>query len=239
MAANLMLHDGGRSVSMGELKAVQVPEATSTYFPVAYDRIVEMATSALQSAGYRIDRQQFGLARGGQRFFGTFDVQSEIAGGVGLAVGLRSSLDKKFAIGFAVGSRVFVCDNLAFSGERVLKAKNTRFGSDRYYDGICESVAGLVAFQETERLWIERMEATPVDDRQAADLILRSTEAGIVGVQSILDVAKEWRNPSLSSQAGRNAWGLFNCFTYAMKTQRAETISRRTVDLRGLFATAI
>jgi hypothetical protein len=40
-------------------------------------------------------------------------------------VGLRNSHDKSFPIGIAFGSRVFVCDNLAFHGEHVIRRKHT------------------------------------------------------------------------------------------------------------------
>src|SRR5881397_1045647 len=39
--------------------------------------------------------------------------------------GLRNSHDKRFPIGISVGSRVFVCDNLAFIGDHVIKRKHT------------------------------------------------------------------------------------------------------------------
>jgi len=41
------------------------------------------------------------------------------------AVGLRNSHDKSFPIGIAFGSRVFVCDNLAFIGDQVIRRKHT------------------------------------------------------------------------------------------------------------------
>jgi hypothetical protein len=40
-------------------------------------------------------------------------------------VGLRNSNDRTFPIGIAFGSRVFVCDNLAFIGDQVIRRKHT------------------------------------------------------------------------------------------------------------------
>lgn len=40
-------------------------------------------------------------------------------------VGLRNSHDKRFLVGISFGSRVFVCDNLAFTGDHVVKRKHT------------------------------------------------------------------------------------------------------------------
>nr|MBS0019438.1 hypothetical protein [Gammaproteobacteria bacterium] len=46
-------------------------------------------------------------------------------------VGLRGSYDQTLPRGLAVGSRVFVCDNLAFSGEVTIKTKQTTFIGQR------------------------------------------------------------------------------------------------------------
>ena len=40
-------------------------------------------------------------------------------------LGLRNSHDKTFPIGIAYSSRVFVCDNLAFMGDHVIRRKHT------------------------------------------------------------------------------------------------------------------
>ena len=40
-------------------------------------------------------------------------------------VGLRNSADKSFPIGVAIGSRVTVCDNLAYYGEHIVTRKHT------------------------------------------------------------------------------------------------------------------
>lgn len=237
--ATLCLHAGGASATIDELRAVPVPEATRTWHPVSHDRVVEMTTSALTNAGYKIEQSHFGLAKHGKRLFGTFDVQSEIAGGVGLAVGIRSSLDQQFAIGFCCGSRVFVCDNLAFRSDTTVKRKHTRFGADRFYDAICQEVSNLEAYRKNEALWINAMQEKAIDDRTAADLILRGFEKDVIGVQAIPQVLKEWREPSLESQAPRNAWGLFNAFTYVLKTHRTHEIARRSINLRSLFDAAI
>ena len=48
-----------------------------------------------------------------------------------LVVGLRNSHDHSFCLGVSLGSRVFVCDNLAFSGEvRVARKHTNRIAFD-------------------------------------------------------------------------------------------------------------
>jgi len=49
--------------------------------------------------------------------------------GHGWAVGLRNSHDKTFPAGLVAGTRVFVCDILAFSGLIQIRRKHTRFAA--------------------------------------------------------------------------------------------------------------
>jgi hypothetical protein len=42
------------------------------------------------------------------------------------SLGIRNSMDKSISIGITVGTRVFICENLAFDGEFVALRKHTR-----------------------------------------------------------------------------------------------------------------
>ena len=66
--------------------------------------------------------------RDGSRFFGTLDLASPLAERTSLCVGIRNSTDQSFPLGFVAGSRVFVCDNLAFRSELMVRRKHTLHG---------------------------------------------------------------------------------------------------------------
>jgi len=80
------------------------------------------------------------VSHGGARFFGTLDLTTSVSEGVTLAVGIRNSNDQSFPIGFCCGQRVFVCDNLAFTSEIIVSKKYTRFGQERYLEGLARAV---------------------------------------------------------------------------------------------------
>src|SRR5262249_51585397 len=80
------------------------------------------------SNGLHVVQEGHGLWRDGQRYFGLMEVRNgSNADDFGLVVGLRNSHDKSFPAALALGSRVFVCDNLAFSGEVKLSRKHTTY----------------------------------------------------------------------------------------------------------------
>lgn len=98
----------------------------------------------------RIDRTILALSGDRARFFGTLTRRTPLSDGVNVAVGLRSSIDKSIALQWYCGSRVFVCDNLAFSAEAQITRKHTRFGIDRYQEAICKVVGELTDYREYE-----------------------------------------------------------------------------------------
>src|SRR4051812_15197371 len=116
----LIVHRGARIVTREELDKVQIPPPTDTWFPLAHSHVLDRTLSTLNEAGFQPARTQLALSRGDCRFFATIDLESAIAEGVSLAVGLRNSIDKSLPVAFAAGERTMVCDNLAFHGQIVV-----------------------------------------------------------------------------------------------------------------------
>src|SRR3954466_736406 len=106
--SSLILHCGGREVSRKDLDAVEVPPATSTWFPISHGCVLDRTVETLNQAGFEVARSQLGLTRHGTRFFATLDLQTPVVPGVSLAVGLRNSIDRSLPIAFCAGSRVMV-----------------------------------------------------------------------------------------------------------------------------------
>jgi hypothetical protein len=135
---------------------------------VGHAQVLDAVRGTLEDAGYSITRQQLSLTKEGGRFFGTLDLSASVLDGVTLAVGIRNSIDKSFPIGFAAGSRVFVCDNLAFHSEIVVNRKHTRYGEERYMEGTAQGV-GLLA---------QHRQAQPSSPKQPSTLRKKSREKG-------------------------------------------------------------
>jgi hypothetical protein len=112
--SNLCLHRGARIVTREELDSVEAPPHTETWFPLKHSHVLDSVLGTLEATDFQVQRLQISLSQGNARFFGTLDLCSPVAEGVSLSVGVRNSIDKTFPLGFCAGSRVFVCDNLAF-----------------------------------------------------------------------------------------------------------------------------
>jgi hypothetical protein len=221
--ATLVCHRGAREVSRDELARVSCPEAEGRWRPIAHSQVLSYAEEALMAAGYATDRLNLALSGNNARFFATLTLKSPLAEGVNLAVGLRSSTDKTISLQWCCGSRVFVCDNLAFSAQTMIARKHTRFGAERYQEAISRVIAGLSDYREYEAARISEMHRTQLTDDQAESILLRAFEKGILGPRALPIALKQWRDPSFPEFAeSRNAWRLYNALTFALG-KRART----------------
>ena len=240
--SNLMLHAGGREVTLDELREVRTPEGTDTWFPVPHAEVVTTVGKVLNGAGFTIERARYGLARNDARMFCTMDLSTPLAQGVKLAVGVRNSCDKSFPIGFVAGSRVFVCDNLAFRSEISVARKHTRYGETRFLEATSLAVQNLQQFRDTEVKRICAFRDTGLLSVEADSLILQAYERGVISSHSLPDVVKCWRAPEFEEFQPRTVWSLFNAFTSALGGAAAKNPQRfaaTTMELNTLFDTFV
>jgi hypothetical protein len=239
MGSNLVLHKGARRVGLEELLVVPAPPGEGRWYPLSHGAVLNRVKETLGEAGYEVKREDLALSRGNARFFGTLDLNSPLADGVGLSVGVRNSTDKSFPIGFVAGNRVFCCDNLAFRSDLIsVRRKHTRYGEQRFALDIAAAMTSLDLFRESEAERIEAMQTTEVDDTRAESLILRAFERGIITAPTLPGAIREWRKPSHEEFQPRTYFSLMNAVTTALGEKARKNPSGyavTTVRLNALF----
>lgn len=238
MLNQLCLHTGGAKVAREQVDLVETPPVDGTYYPIAHSLLLGQVEQTLSGAGLRVVDQTHALWRNGARYFGLLEVRNgENADDYGLTVGIRNSHDRRFSASLAIGTRVFVCDNLAFSGEVTLARKHTRFIVDDLPRVVAKSIAALTDQRYTQDARIAAYKSTELVDSQAHDLLIRAIDAKAIPVSAVPDVLTEWRAPRHQEfvDAGRTAWRLFNAFTEAYKGLAAPNLLKRSQALHGLF----
>ncbi len=234
----LFTHCGAEAVTRDELALIPAPPATETWFPIKHGEVLDAVEGTLEGSGLAVAKTQLSVARDNKRFFGVLDLRSPISEGVCLSVGIRNSCDKSFPIGFCCGSRVFCCDNLAFSAEIVIAKRHTRFGRDRFNEGIANAVATLHQFRDLESQRIETMRSRQLTDDRANSLILQAGEK-VVGWRAVPKILQEWREPSHEEFRPRTAYSLLNCFTEVLRPRFEKHPNRaayETIELQQLLA---
>ena len=126
------------------------------------------------------------------------------------AVGIRNSHDKTFPAGLVAGTKVFCCDNLAFSGEVQISRKHTRFAERDLSHLTARAVGQLGSRLRNLDERILTYNETRIDDQRAHDIVIRALDAGAITTIQVPEVLGEWRRPSHPEFLPRTAWSLFN-----------------------------
>src|SRR5258707_10684334 len=178
--STLMLHRGGWSANPADLASVPVPDETSSYVPVPYGRLVEEVKLHVPRFGLTVEDERYALAREGKQLFGVLTCRNGQVDDWGLAIGLRSSYDRSLAVELVAGSRVFVCDNLAFHGETQRSRKHTVNVFRDLPDLIYKMLAAVSSMKDRMTAEIDQMKHTRLDDEMAHDLMVRAIRGGAV-----------------------------------------------------------
>lgn len=238
---NLILHCGSKKVEREQLAQVVTPDATESWQPVPHNDFVDGVRETLLRSGLSIVQEVHGLSEDGNRYFGMLQINGgENDSDYGFIAGLRNSHDKTFSAGLAAGSGVFVCDNLAFSGEVRLARKHTVHIRQDLPRLITSAVAKLTDYQQQQVLRYDQYRQTELADAETNDILIRAVDVGALPVTKIPAVLREWRNPSHPEfvQAGKTGWRLFNAFTESYKGVESGTLLQRSIALHGLMDVA-
>ena len=232
----LVLHRGGWEATKADLASVPVPDPTGSYHPVPYSRFVEEVELHVPRFGLTIQSQHFALAREGNQMFGVLTcTNGHNAGDYALAVGLRNSYDRSLSVGLVAGTRVFCCDNLAFSGEVQMHRKHTvnvfRDLPDLIYRMLSQ-VAVLKARTDEE---IAGMKVLPMSQERAHHLMVETVTANVLPASRLPKVIEAWEEPRHEEFAPRTAWSLFNTFTEIQKGTTAHAQIETSLKLTALF----
>jgi hypothetical protein len=233
---NLCLHCGGSLATLEQVRQVKAPEPEGIWHPIAHGVLYNQVVSAMGSMNMRVVNERHALAKEGMRYFSLLQIGNCVEDkDYAFVIGLRGSLDKSYAAGISVGSGVFVCDNLAFSGEITIARKYTT-NIERDLPVLASRAVGKLGASRIDMdKRIAAYKDTQVADSRANDVVIRALDVGAISLTRIPGVIAEWRKPSHEEFAPRTAWSLFNAFTETMKDTSIFGLPKRTQSLHALF----
>ena len=154
-----------------ELEQIPVPEATLTHKPVPHHVIVEALVETLSFRHIGVVNEEYAVSFDGMKMFGVLDLETQMEG-CRFSIGIRNSHDKSIRLGLTSGLRVFVCSNMAFSGEFTpVLAKHTK--SFNLIDTLAVGVDRIQRSFEPMRRQVEEWRQAQITDERAK-LILYS-----------------------------------------------------------------
>jgi len=216
----LMLHAGADALDYGDLRHLETPDATATHVPIPHHRLVDVVRLTLGFYGHTVEEEHHGVTPDGMRYFGVLSLKSTY-GDYTDTVGLRNSHDKTFPVGISFGSRVFVCDNLAFIADHVVRRKHTAQAKRDLPGLVGDLIEPLADQREAQYRTISRYRGSALSQPVADHAVLELYRAGIITVTRIAAVMERWDDPP-HDWGMKTAWRLFNCVTHALEGRVAE-----------------
>lgn len=77
---------------------------------------VDQAFETLSFRHIGVVQEEYAVSPDGMKMFGVLDLETQMEG-CRFSIGIRNSHDKSIRLGLTAGLRVFVCSNMAFSGD--------------------------------------------------------------------------------------------------------------------------
>ena len=231
MSSSTLIAGPLTKMGRAELARIPVPSATATHKPVPHHEIVEALVETLGFRHIGVVEEEYAVSNDGMKMFGVLDLETQMEG-CRFSIGLRNSHDKSFRLALTVGYRVFVCSNMAFSGDFTpVLAKHSK--SFSLVDAISVGVDRMQRNFEPMRKQVEVWRQTELSDVSAKMIIYEAF------IESELEVPKHlarrvhdhYFDPKYDEFRPRTMWSLSNAFTSAFKELEPVPQFRATAKL--------
>ena len=197
----------------------EIPQQTRTYKPVAHEHLIDLTLNGINNAGFKLDSEHYSAARNGNIANGRFTISNVADSEMQLQIGWQNSYDKSLTLKFAIGTKIFICQNGCVSGDMgAFKKKHVGEIQDFTPAAITEYIKSAgEAFRrmQEER---ERMKQIEVTKRNKAELIGRMLlEDQFINSTQLNIISREIKAPTHDYGAPDSMWELYNYTTFAMK----------------------
>jgi len=207
----------GRTIPRETLALVPTPPSTETHRPIPHHEVVQALIETLGFRHIGVVQDEYAVSPDGMKMFGVLDLETEIQG-ARFSIGIRNSHDKSMRLALTCGYRVFVCSNMAFSGDfQPVLAKHSKGFS--LVDAISVGVDRMQRNFEPMRKQVETWRQSELTDVTARMIIYQAF------IEGELDVARHlarrvhecYFEPQHDEFRPRTLWSLSNAFTSAFK----------------------
>tara|TARA_R100000900_G_scaffold146209_1_gene134865 strand:- start:362 stop:1135 length:774 start_codon:yes stop_codon:yes gene_type:complete len=246
MALGLMLHKGAELTTREEIKNFPTPEATVNektgrgFQPIPHEDLIGLTEMNLKKFGFEVDEQEYGITPDGNKFFGVMSLKNnEILGPEDKEfrriLGLRNAGDKSFASGLCIGSQVFVCDNMAFSGEIMCNHRHTKNILRNLPGLIYDSISKMGSAFDFQSRRIGKYKNTELTQEKLSDTVIELLKGGAINNNQVLEVIEEYKKPTVIHSTENKLWNLFNSVTERHKKLSPVEMCSRTQKLHRVL----
>jgi len=231
VSGTLIAHVDTNKVTREELAAIPTPGGTDTFKPVAHIELVTSLSAILEHKGISITREQFAIRSDGSKLFGTFDLSlAGVSETSTAALGFRTANDRTMKLQMIAGLRVFVCDNMAFSGDSIIMNRKHTAGLDLLPELMGAVDKYFIRFNRLKEE-VADLQSLTITDNEAKGLIHDAFVSDLMPIRYLPEVSKAYFNPAIPDFEPRTAWSLHNAFSGTAKDMN---LNRRMEAMQGI-----
>lgn len=221
-----------------QLMAVPTPLGTATHRPIPHAEIVEVLVETLGFRHIGVVKDEFAVSKDGMKMFGVLDLDTGMHG-CRFSIGVRNAHDKSMRLAMTVGYRVFVCENMAFSGDfQPVLAKHSKHFS--LQNAVSIGVDQMQRNFDGMKRQVDTWRQAQLTEVQAKLVIYRAFIESDLEVPKVLarPVHELYFNPQHEEFQSRTLWSLSNAFTSAFKQLDPIPQFKATAKLAGFLESA-
>lgn len=230
----LLLHCGAETVPRAMLDSIKLPPATETFYPVAHGDFLDMVIETyVECLPVELDRVDLGLTREGARMFFTANFRNNDEGADwGVTIGGRNSIDKSMGGGLVNGSRVFVCDNLCFSGG---SARYVRKHTKNVWADLCRVAKEHAALAWTQfgqmDAELKSFQGVEMTDEGVAAALGVLLDRGVVRSGQLIKALKYWHKPPHKEHDTSDLFAFYQSVNHSLKDAPPERVMQTHTGL--------
>ena len=201
------------------LLSTEVPAQTKTYKPISHEQLMDLTLNSIQGAGFELGSETYSAARNGNVANGRYTIKNIADSEMELQIGWQNSYDRSLSLKFAIGTKIFICQNGCVSGDYgAFRKKHTGTVQEFTPSAITEYIKSAGdAFRKMQQ---ERdaMKNIELSKRVKAELIGRMMiEEEFIQSTQLNIIEGELKHPTHDYNSPDSLWELYNYTTFAMK----------------------
>lgn len=241
---NLLVHCGSQRLSLDQLRTLETPPGDRTHVVVPHSEVFDIVHEQVTSRSLSVVQSVHAVSKDGLKYFAMMEIRNGAreseSDDFSTVLGLRNSHDKSFAASVFMGSQVFVCDNLCFSGEVKIGRRHTRRIRQDFPVLVGKAIDDILGVRQIQANRLDQYHGFQLEDGEVHDLAIGACDRKIINPAKIYQVVQEYREPTFEEFAYEiDLWRLFNAFTFVMKPRETGNdifnLANRSRDLHTML----
>lgn len=201
------------------LLRAELPTETKTYKPVTHSQLIDLTLESIYQSGFTLDKELYSASPDGQVANGNFTISNVADKEMQLQIGWQNSYNKTLSLKFAIGARIFICQNGAVHGD-MGSFKKAHKGSVQQFTptAITEYIKQAGDTFQTMQREREVMKQIEMTKRTQAELVGRlMLEEQLISSMQVNQIAAELTKPTYDYGAPDSLWELYQFTTQTMR----------------------